>query len=392
MYNQYSNNTKEDTKNLHNESNLNSFVKEKEIIPKNNTYKMHSIVNKSVQKDEFLSLIDVESPKVSYELSHKEKVKRRLSVDEWNSFKDDEGRIKNVDEVKRTIFFGSVDSSLRKELWKYQLGLYDWSKTKEENEKNRNLKLNEYFRMKYQWQMFTKDQLGRFKELSLRMNLVEVDVVRTDRKRPFYNESDGWGLRKLQEILYTYCMYDFDLGYVQGMNDLLAVILEVMQNESDAFWCFIGYMKLVRGNFVMNLEGLREQLENIQVLVKFYDPELWSHLKKEESSDMMFCFQWISIRFKREFDFESIQRLWEVFWTEYPCKNFHLVFCLALLKSKRSELLQQNCDYSEILKHTNNMAGNINLEESLKTAYDIYMEFAKKSEHLPHNVKNILDF
>ena len=63
-----------------------------------------------------------------------------------------------------------VDCSLRKELWKYQLGVYDWCKTKEENENNRNLKLSEYFRMKYQWQMFTKDQLGRFKELSSKMN------------------------------------------------------------------------------------------------------------------------------------------------------------------------------------------------------------------------------
>ena len=34
-------------------------------------------------------------------------------------------------------------------------------------------------------------------------------------------------------------------GYVQGMSDLLAPILVVMENEVDAFWCFAGLMELV---------------------------------------------------------------------------------------------------------------------------------------------------
>ena len=96
-------------------------------------------------------------------------------------------------------------------------------------------------------------------------------------------------------------------------------------------------------------------------------------------------------RFKRVFSYSDVQKLWEVFWTGYPCKNFYLVFCLALLNLIRSDLIQEDCDYAEILKRANNLAGNVDLEESLKTAYEIYIEFANDFENLPPNVKTILD-
>lgn len=38
-------------------------------------------------------------------------------------------------------------------------------------------------------------------------------------------------------------------GYVQGMSDLLSPILYVMENEVDAFWCFVAFMdQMVSGD------------------------------------------------------------------------------------------------------------------------------------------------
>lgn len=42
-------------------------------------------------------------------------------------------------------------------------------------------------------------------------------------------------------------MYDFDLGYVQGMSDFLGPLMIIMDDEVDAFWTFVGLMKRVVG-------------------------------------------------------------------------------------------------------------------------------------------------
>lgn len=50
---------------------------------------------------------------------------------------------------------------------------------------------------------------------------------------------------KVCNILLCILITQFDVsgaGYVQGMSDLLSPILFVMENEVDAFWCFVSFM------------------------------------------------------------------------------------------------------------------------------------------------------
>ena len=75
--------------------------------------------------------------------------------------------------------------------------------------------------------------------------LLEKDVNRTDRTIPFYAGTDNPNLRLLSDVLMTYVMYNFDLGYVQGMSDLLSPILAVLGDEVESFWCFVGFMRLM---------------------------------------------------------------------------------------------------------------------------------------------------
>ena len=40
----------------------------------------------------------------------------------------------------------------------------------------------------------------------------DKDVARTDRLNTFYSESNHSNVKKLYDVLLTYCMYNFDLG------------------------------------------------------------------------------------------------------------------------------------------------------------------------------------
>lgn len=312
-----------------------------------------------------------------------------LTAQKWNSFFDTEGCIQQVDELKDIIFRGGVDPAIRSEVWKFLLGYYDWDSTAKKRADHRKRKVDDYFRMKLQWKTVSSEQERRFTLLKERRGLIDKDVTRTDRTHKFFSGDKNSNLQVLYDILMTYCMYNFDLGYVQGMSDILSPILVVMENEVDAFWCFAGAMERVCHNFEMDQNGMKVQLSQIHKLMQVYDPELCAYLESRESGNFYFCFRWILIHFKREFHFHEIQRLWEVLWTDRPCNNFHLVISLAILDNEKSTLMENKFGFTEILKHINDISLSIPLEDTLRKAEGIFLQL-KEYKKLPKVVKEIL--
>ncbi|XP_055934648.1 TBC1 domain family member 15-like isoform X3 [Argiope bruennichi] len=312
-----------------------------------------------------------------------------VTLEEWNSHLDAEGRIKEFESLKARIFKGGLANNIRKEAWKYLLNVFRPDVTNKEKAVIQNKNSESYFQMKLQWKSFTPDQESRFSALRDRKSLIEKDVSRTDRTHPFFEGENNANIQMLQEILMTYCMYNFDLGYVQGMSDLLSPILVVMQDEVDAFWCFAGWLKLIGSNFELEQQGMKNQLQDLHRLLHFVDSQLCSYLEKHDSGNMYFAFRWLLILFKRDFKFMEIMRLWEVLWTGLPCKNFHLLICIAILDSEKLTIMENGYGLTEILKHVNEMSYKINLEETLCKAEAIYLQI-KNSKYRSDVVEAIL--
>uniref|UniRef100_A0A674CJX7 TBC1 domain family member 15 n=1 Tax=Salmo trutta TaxID=8032 RepID=A0A674CJX7_SALTR len=277
-------------------------------------------------------------------------VRRRepVGAEEWNTNMDPEGRMRNISHLKQTIFKGGLCHVLRKEGWKFLLGYFPWESTQEERSRLTRRKTDEYFRMKLQWKSVSEEQEKHNSMFRDHRSLIEKDVNRTDRTNTFYEGPDNPGLILLHDVLMTYCMYDFDLGYVQGMSDLLSPILYVMENEVDAFWCFVSFMDQM--NFEEQMQGMKTQLIQLSTLLRLLDLSFWNYLGAQDSGHLYFCFRWLLIRFKRELSFPDVLRLWEVMWTGLPCQNFHLLVCCAILDSEKHQIMEEQYGFNEILK------------------------------------------
>nr|XP_023026580.1 TBC1 domain family member 15 [Leptinotarsa decemlineata] len=314
---------------------------------------------------------------------------RPLTQEQWSGHLNHEGMIEDVESVKNLIFRGGITPSLRKEVWKFLLEYYPWSSTEAERQKLVVAKSNEYYIMKLQWKRMTKVQEENFSDYRERKNLIEKDVNRTDRNVDFYAGDDNANLQTLNDILMTYLMYNFDLGYVQGMSDLLSPILQLLEDEVESFWCFVGFMNIMSRNFDIDQAGMKDQLNNLRTLLAFVQPQLVSYMDAHESGNMFFCFRWLLVWYKRELSQEDVMRLWEVMWTGYPCENFHLLIGVAILESQKRQIMENNCGFNEILKHINDLCGKIDMAVMLNKAEGIYHEI-KEAEHLTDHIRSIL--
>ncbi|EDW03974.1 TBC1 domain family member 15 [Drosophila grimshawi] len=341
--------------------------------------------------DAELDNLNAQDEKIVNNLPARQSVHRGQALNEkqWLEFRMDDGRISDSMRVKELIFRGGIVPSLRAEVWKYLLNYNQWSDTEQERIERRKQKSVEYYTMKAQWLSMTKTQESNFSGYRDRKCQIEKDVKRTDRSQEFYAGENNPNLELLQGILMTYVMYNFDLGYVQGMSDLLAPILENQVNEVDAFWCFVGFMDMVLGNFDMDQADMKTQFALIRRLLEVANAPLFNYLCSHDSDNMYFCFRWLLVWYKRELDNDDVLRLWECLWTRLPCANFHLLISVAILDQETNVIIDRKYEFTEILKHVNELTGAIDLKCTLETAEAIYLQL-KASEALPNDIRHII--
>lgn len=330
-------------------------------------------------------------------------------VDEalWNSWFDEAGRPKvRVEEMRREVFRRGIDPKglLRKQIWPFLLGVYEWDVTEEERLNHWSLKERQYQELKATWcgvpEVFDRP------DIMDERHRIDVDCRRTDRTHPLFiaptsttrekerasrfsvmspNYSDigaqspsNEHVENLAGILLTYHCYEKELGYVQGMSDLCAPLYVVMAcDEALTFWCFVNVMSRMKKNFSRDQSGMKKQLLTLQQLIGVMDPELYRHLEKTDALNLFFCFRWVLITFKREFPFDDVLRLWEVLWTDYYSNQFVLFVALAVLESHRDVILRYLVEFDEILKYCNDLSMTIELDTTLAQAEVLFLSFAQ---------------
>ncbi|GFO16024.1 TBC1 domain family member 16, partial [Plakobranchus ocellatus] len=280
--------------------------------------------------------------------------------DFWKLHMTDDGRIEDVFQLRKAIFFGGVDPAIRHEVWPFLLHYFPFDSTFEDRERIRNDKYIEYQDIR----KVRESQTAEAQELFWRniQCIVEKDVIRTDRSHPYFRGENNPNIVVLKNILLNYAVANPHMGYTQGMSDLLAPVLAATQQEVDAYWCFAGLM--TRTIFVSSPKDcdMDRQLSYLRELLRVTLPKFHYHLKLlgEDALELLFCHRWILLCFKREFcEVEALQ-IWEACWARYQTDYFHLFLCVAIVAIYGDDVVEQRLPADEILLHFSSLAMHMN--------------------------------
>lgn len=124
------------------------------------------------------------------------------------------------------------------------------------------------------------------------VNLIQWDIPRTFPTLSFFHNGAPLN-QSLENVLMAYAAYRPDVGYVQGMSFLVAVLL-LQMDEYYAFQCLVNLMK--RRN---QLDFYRLNLEAVtgfsNVFNHYFDkflPLLYRHFEEQGMSHAMFLVDW----------------------------------------------------------------------------------------------------
>lgn len=215
------------------------------------------------------------------------------------------------------------------------------------------------------------------KDQDLRAEILQ-DVDRCMPENMYFRQPDTQ--RMLLDILFVFCKLNPDVGYRQGMHELLAPILWVIDCdaidlgrssktmgedaivkaifdadhvEHDAFALFSQVMQSAKNFYEQTTHSgkvnpMVARSERIfDSLLPEVDPELAKHLKKTDIVPQVFLIRWVRLLFGREFTFDDVLAMWDVMFAEDSSLEIVDHICVAMLLRIRWELLK--ADYNSAL-------------------------------------------
>uniref|UniRef100_A0A8C2F624 Small G protein signaling modulator 2 n=1 Tax=Cyprinus carpio TaxID=7962 RepID=A0A8C2F624_CYPCA len=213
-------------------------------------------------------------------------------------------------------------------------------------------------------------QIELLDTVALNLHRIDKDVQRCDRNYYFFTTSN---LEKLRNIMCSYVWEHLEIGYVQGMCDLLAPLMVILDDECLAYSCFTQLMKRMSQNFPTG-GAMDTHFANMRSLIQILDSELFELMQQNgDYTHFYFCYRWFLLDFKRELLYEDVFAVWEVIWVapHISSKHFVLFIALALVEVYRDIILDNNMDFTDIIKFFNEMAERHDVQHILRIAREL---------------------
>ncbi|KAL0248350.1 hypothetical protein GEMRC1_003586 [Eukaryota sp. GEM-RC1] len=169
--------------------------------------------------------------------------------------------------------------------------------------------------------------------------LIVTDIPRTFPSLSFF--SDGPWKEALHDCLQAFVEYRLDIGYVQGMSFICAILLLFLETLP-AFVCF---SNLIVNNPILNSFYTFNQ-ERIEVFYNVFDhllhqflPRQASHLKSIDLHCSLFLHDWFNTVYSRCLSLECVSRIWDLWFLDGDVVLYRVA--LSILFLIRKELLYE---------------------------------------------------
>ncbi|XP_078174731.1 uncharacterized protein LOC144568305 [Carex rostrata] len=185
---------------------------------------------------------------------------------------------------------------------------------------------------------------------------IDRDLERTHPDIEFFSVNSPISLKNreaMRNILLLFAKMNPAIGYVQGMNEVLAPLYYVFRTdtnedntlhaEADSFDCFVRLLSGFVDNFCPQLDnssvGIHATLSRLSQLLKANDKELWEHLENLKINPQFYAFRWITLLLTQEFEFHSIMTVWDFLLTSpLDIQDRVLRVCCSMLLCVKHEL------------------------------------------------------
>ncbi|XP_070075073.1 small G protein signaling modulator 1 isoform X2 [Drosophila takahashii] len=210
-------------------------------------------------------------------------------------------------------------------------------------------------------------------QFGLNLHRIEKDVQRCDRNYWYFANEN---LDKLRNVISTYVWEHLDVGYMQGMCDLVAPLLVIFDDESLSYSCFCKLMERMIENFPSG-GAMDMHFANMRSLIQILDSEMYELMDSNgDYTHFYFCYRWFLLDFKRELIYDDVFAVWEVIWAAKHVASSHFVLflALALLETYRDIILSNSMDFTDVIKFFNEMAERHNAPSILQLSRNLVLQ------------------
>uniref|UniRef100_A0A8C6Y2K9 TBC1 domain family member 21 n=1 Tax=Naja naja TaxID=35670 RepID=A0A8C6Y2K9_NAJNA len=205
------------------------------------------------------------------------------------------------------------------------------------------------------------------------------NFIQSDVQRLYIKDAQGNSLvdkKQLEKILLLNYVCNLNAEYQQGFHEMLLLFRLLVEKEHEIYWLFQFFLQKTENSCIINV-GVQKNLVILKALIAFMDPIFAKHLESK-GEVVLSLFPWFCLFFQRVFkSFEDVWRMWEVFLTGHPCKNFQVIIAYTML-----QMLMLSSVFFNQLCHS---IVDLDADDLIARACNIYELFLKHEDKVKNS-------